>query len=670
VETIDSEVNLIGNSRVWLLGVLLTEDIKQPRLDYALSFKNVVDAQIAPNGTEVVFVVADFWKDDTKYPKSSIWIAHTNGIETRPFTSGPRTDKMPRWSPDGQRIAFLSDRVEDGKFQIYMVPREGGEAQALVKTKGSVNDLAWSPDGTCIAYLMQDSEGDEEMEGKEQKDDPIVFEKKPRFGRVWVVNVKSNENRLVTEGNVNVWEFSWSPDGEHLALLVSDEPYEWSWYVARVAIVAAKGGEPRTIFDNKPRQLALPRFAHDGKRIAFLSCIWSDRGTVGGDLWIIDLDGSNPRNLTKGWSCSISYFEWIPDDSGLICVGIEDAAAAIVKVDCDGQEKRLWSGSVAFAASDWSSFSISRDQKTIAVSREDLYHPMEIWTATLNQAVVSWKQLTHLNHEPNPNILGETESVRWKATDGLDLQGFLIRPSGAEKDKRYPLITVVHGGPGWLFGYRFQFPGYNYLYAMLPTRGYAVFLPNPRGSLGRGAAFTELNVGDMGGKDFQDVMAGIDHLIEQGIADPNRLGISGGSYGGFMTSWSVTQTERFSAAVECWGIVNWLSFHGTSCLAKWDEIAYNADPYEVDGVYRKFSPLTYVQRVKTPTLILHGELDPIVPVSQGYEFFRGLKDNMVEAELVIYPREGHGPLLEKKHLDDATRRIIDWFERHIPAGTA
>jgi dipeptidyl aminopeptidase/acylaminoacyl peptidase len=177
-------------------------------------------------------------------------------------------------------------------------------------------------------------------------------------------------------------------------------------------------------------------------------------------------------------------------------------------------------------------------------------------------------------------------------------------------------------------------------------------------------------MGDMGGKDFQDIIAGIDYLVQQGTADPNRLGISGGSYGGFMTSWAVTQTERFKAAVECWGITNWVSFHGTSTLHKWDAIAYKADPYEANGAHRQFSPLTHIKHAKTPTLILHGELDQIVPVSQGYELFRALRDHNVESELVIYPREGHGPLLERKHLIDASMRIMEWFEKYIPRGTA
>ena len=382
-------------------------------------------------------------------------------------------------------------------------------------------------------------------------------------------------------------------------------------------------------------------------------------------MWVIDRDGSNPRNLTKNYPCSISYFQWGPDDRELICVGAEDAGGAIVRIGCDGQVKKLWSGSVAFGPSRWPSFSISRDQKTICVSREDFYHPMEMWIATVDSSAVSWKQLTHLNPEIVSNILGAAESVWWKAADGLNVQGFLVKPPDYENDKRYPLITVVHGGPGWFFGYRFL--GYNYYYAMLPSRGYALFMPNPRGSLGRGTGFTELNMGDMGGKDFQDIMTGIDYLIEQGVADPDRLGISGGSYGGFMTSWAITQTERFKASVDLYGIINWPSFHGTTTIQKWDEIFYKTDPYEVGGVYQKFSPLTYINRVKTPTLILHGELDPFAPVGQGYEFFRSLKDHKVEVELVIYPREGHG-FLEKKHLSDAATRIMDWFEKHIQAG--
>jgi dipeptidyl aminopeptidase/acylaminoacyl peptidase len=303
---------------------------------------------------------------------------------------------------------------------------------------------------------------------------------------------------------------------------------------------------------------------------------------------------------------------------------------------------------------------LSRDQKTIAVAREDVYHPRDVWIAHLSESV-EWKQLTWMNPQTEEIALGETESIRWQAPDGWEIQGFLIKPLNYEKGKRYPLITNVHGGPSWYFGYRYY--GFGTLH-MLAARGYAVLLPNPRGSVSWGTAFTESNVGDMGGKDFGDILAGIDSLIAQGIADANRLGIMGGSYGGFMVAWAVTQTDRFRAAVNLFGITNWLSFHGTSNLAAWDAIHLAADPYAVNGTYAQFSPMTHVQRVKTPTLILQGEIDPYVPASQSYEFFRALKDHKVETELVVYPREKHG-FVEKKHYVDSIKRIVEWFERHI-----
>jgi dipeptidyl aminopeptidase/acylaminoacyl peptidase len=639
------------------------------------------DAQVSPDGRTVVYVRATLYKEDTKKPKSNIWIAELDEggarvKDVRQFTSGPRTDFFPRWSPDGNKLAFLSDRIEDGKFQIYIMNREGGEALQLTEVRGEVGasvilpvaqSIAWSPNGEEVAFLMTDAETEEELNRKKEKDDAKEFEKNPKFTRIRTVNVVTKQVKTITTGDFQVWEFDWSKDGKRFAALVSDNPYEWSWYLAKLAVIDVESGDVETVYDPKPRQLARPLWSKDGKSIYFLSSLWSDRNAVAGDLFVISADekGRQPTDLTRGYEGSITWMEWLsPND--LLLTSIENAEVCFSKMDVSKSPKsrmeKLWKGEVSLSTPWWHTFSLSPDEKMIALVREGLTTPPEVFLGKISQSEqgIEWAKLTNSNEKMHELDIGEGKVIEWKSFDGMRMQGFLILPPRIkEGEKLLPLVVNVHGGPTGAYGHRFYL-SQAHLFA---SNGYAVFLPNPRGSTGRGLEFAEANIGDMGGKDFKDIMAGVDHCIGLGIVDPNRLYIMGGSYGGFMTAWAVTQTDRFRAAIMLFGIANWLSFHGKTNVPSWDVIHYNADPYEANGIYRKFSPISYIKNVKTPTLIMHGEEDEIVPVSQGYEFFRGLKDTGVETELVLYPREGHG-FQEKKHIVDAMNRYLDWFNRH------
>jgi dipeptidyl aminopeptidase/acylaminoacyl peptidase len=266
-----------------------------------------------------------------------------------------------------------------------------------------------------------------------------------------------------------------------------------------------------------------------------------------------------------------------------------------------------------------------------------------------------------MNPQTRELILPDTQVIHWTSFDGWEIQGFLLMPPGYQKGKRYPTLVHIHGGPASLFGYGYAGASYGPLLAL---RGFVVFMPNPRGSRGWGEKFLEGNYHDQGGADLQDILKGVDYLVAEGIADPDRLGVAGGSFGGFMTAWAITQTTRFKAAMMSCGVANWRSYHGTADIQAWDEVYYGGSPYEVGGIYDRYSPISYVDRVVTPTLIVHGEDDNLVPVTQGYEMFRALKDRGVEVELVVYPREGHG-ILEWHHQIHQANRIVEWFARKL-----
>ncbi len=643
-----------------------------------LNLKSASDAQIAPDGKVVAFVSADSFKTDTKNPKSQIWLATTDTRDARQFTNGPRTDEHPRWSPDGSLLAFLSDRLEDGKPQVFVMSRRGGEARALCDAKGKVLDLQWSRDGTRIAFLMEDAETEDEKKRKEAKDDALEFEQHPKFARVWIADVSTGEARQITQGNIHVWEFDWSRDEREFALIVSDSPSEYDWYRPRLARVSANGGEPRNLLTPQSnKQLAMPHWSPSGDAIAFISCLWSDRGVIAGDLWILT-KGSEARNLTAGSARDVSSFQWSSDGQTLVVMGFERGDAAVGLVDAaSGTYHRWWiSGTPALGANSgkiesvdaafmtrwWQQFSMTPNGDVIAAVRETPTSPPDVWIAQLKNETLDWRQLTRLNPQSESFLLGAMQKIHWKSRDGKEIQGYLIKPAHYKEGARYPLIVWVHGGPASNFGPRYY--ALNQRAQLFVANGFMVFLPNPRGSVGWGATWTESNLGDMGGKDWQDIIAGVDYCVAQGWADENRLGLAGWSYGGYMTAWGIAQTKRFKAAMVGAGWGNWLSFHGTSNLAEWDRIANNASPYQRGGTFDKFSPLHLVNRIKTPTLILHGEADPYVPASQGYELFRALKDLGIETELIIYPREGHG-IWEKNHLLDLQRRVVEWFKKRL-----
>jgi dipeptidyl aminopeptidase/acylaminoacyl peptidase len=561
-------------------------------------------------------------------------------------------------------LAFLSDRDEDGTFGIYLMHRDGGEAVRLAGIEGAISDLKWSPDGGRLAYLRTDPDTPEEKARQEAGDDVLELEQRPKYQRLWVVEVDASATGDIpatprqVSGDVQVWEYSWTPDGQGFALVCSELPYEWSWYSCYLATQLLAGGELREVYRPPKGQLATPEYSPDGASLAFIGGVWSDRGVVGGDVYVLPLQGGEAQYLTSGYPASFGSARWL-DAGTLLAIGYEEGEGALVRLRPGQAPETLWRGEALFADRFQPRFSWSHDKSTLAVVREDPGAPPDVWTVNLaGEEDVRWERRTLAQPELGEFQSGDAETLRWTSPDGTDVQGILLKPAGYREGERVPLVTVVHGGPTAQYHQGFIT---SYLWApLLVSRGCAVLLPNPRGSTGWGREFAEANLGDMGGGDLQDILSGVDFLVERGLADPKRLGICGWSYGGYMVAWAVTQTERFRAAVMGAGIANWRSFHGVSNIPAWDRLYMAGNPYEEGGAYDRFSPILNVRRVRTPTLVLHGERDECVPVGQGYEWYRALRECGVEARLVVYPREGHGPV-EKPHLKHMLESAVEWL---------
>jgi dipeptidyl aminopeptidase/acylaminoacyl peptidase len=623
-------------------------------VDDLMNLRLVSDAQIAPDGSQVAYVVSENGrkKEEASIP-SRIWRVPFQGGGTEQVTFGPGADHSPRWSPDGRFLAFASDRAKRGTLQIYVLGQGVAEARRLTDLPQGAGDFRWSPDGERIATVVRDPspEGD---------DDAWVFDQHGRYSRLHVVDVATGQRRPVAHGDLHIWEFDWSPDGREIAAIVSDEPFEWAWYSSRLVRIDIDTGAVTEVY-RPERQIARPAWSPDGRRVALTTCRWSDPGMTGGDLLVIDPVTGDARNLTAGQPVSHLVPFWTPDGRHILTAAWEQNRAAVCRIDLDGTCETLWAAERSFAGY---VMSVSASGERFAAALSAINEPADVWGgAARDSSEIDWRRLADSNPSLAEIATPGYQTMTWDAVDGLAIEGIYVAPLAASSEPP-PMITLIHGGPTGAWGYAFPAGGSAAWIHLLAARGFAVFLPNPRGSNGYGVEFAEANIPDLGGGDWRDIEAGIDHCVANGRADPERLGVGGWSYGGYLSAWAVTQTARFKASVPGATITNWYSFHGGSNIPGFDEQYFGVDPQGLDTPYAWRSPLFFCDRVKTPTLLLHGERDECCPVGQALELARGLRRRGVTHQCVIYPREGHG-FVETAHRRDMIERAVAWFEEHV-----
>ena len=636
-----------------------------PRLDAAMdaffSARMFEQTAISPDGKTVAWVETLAGKDGSPGGGSAIYVTELGNLAPARISAGsgatPHSEGSVAWSPDSKRLAFVSDAASPGQAQLYLWSAGDGAARRLTNVKGLLATPRWAPNGKTIAVLF--TEGVTRPAGPLASEPAETGEIKDAFfeQRLALVDVASGELRQISPEDMHVYEYGWGPDSRRIVATAAHGNGDNNWWIAQLYILDVdRAGTMKPIY--KPSlQIARPSFSPDGEKVAFIEGLMSDEDSVGGDVFMIPAAGGEAKNVTPGMRASANWLAWMPDDK-ILFTGPAEGEAQVATVDLSKERiSTIWRGPEQLSAGLWgTNVSLAADGKTSAAVRSSVSTPPEVWAGTLGE----WKQITHLNSAVKPGW-GETRSIRWKS-DGYDVQGWLTYPKDFDPVKKYPMIVRVHGGPGdsvqsnWPESW--QFP------IALSAAGYFVLQPNPRGSFGQGEAFTRANVRDFGYGDFRDILAGVDEALRVAPIDPNRLGLTGWSYGGFMTMWGVTQTNRFKAAMAGAGIANYQSYYGENKIDQWMIPFFGKSVYDDPEIYARSSPINFIKNVKTPTLIIVGDSDGECPTPQSYEFWHALKAMGVETTLVVYEHEGH-KFANPEHERDRIRRTVAWFDAHL-----
>jgi dipeptidyl aminopeptidase/acylaminoacyl peptidase len=631
------------------------------------------EVALSPDGKHVVYgTVVTGKRGGADVDVSSLWIvnAHDGSGAVR-LTACPGSvcdEHGAAWSPDGTHIAFVTTDAKE-QLQVATADASGNGVKTITNAQGPLDTPRWSPDGKRIAFLY--SKGAPRTPGPLNplaRDEGVLSESFYEQ-RLAVVQAQGGEPTLLAPADLNVYEYDWAPDGKSFAVTAAHGSGDDNWWIAELDVIDANSGAVQVLL--KPQlQMASPRWSGNGTRIAYIGGIMSDEGITGGDIYVIAAAGGTPTDVTPGLQASVQTLTWNGSNSHIIATEFAAGEEVLATVAVDAKTQRetwrgpqmIWANNVMGFTPGDTGISLSKDAAYSAVIRQSYTSPPEVETGPPGK----WKPITRLNANVRP-ITGKATNVFWKS-DNFNVQGMLIAPPSIEPGKRYPLVVEVHGGPA--YAHYPLFPASQESFdAALASRGYYVFKPNPRGSYGQGEAFTRANVKDFGYGDMRDVLSGLDAVEKTAPIDPDRVGITGWSYGGYMTMWALTQTNRFKAAVAGAGLSNWQSYYGTNNIDTWMLPYFGSSVYDDPKVYERSSPMTFIKNVRTPTLVVGGDRDAEVPITQSYEYWNALRRLNVKTEFVVYPDEGHF-FFKRADQIDVMSRLVTWFDTYLKPGTA
>jgi len=632
--------------------------------DQCLKMKNVSAVIPSPDGSKVVYTVREaIMTDDRSEYVNQVWVCNADGSNYVQLTKGDKNSSNPRWSPDGKWIAFTSSR--DGKNNLYLLSTMGGEAEKITDVKSGVGSFDWSRDGNMIAFLMIDAASDKEEKSKKAKNDWYFMDEEVKQNRLFVLwlNEKDTSDKRkqkqVVKENYNINAFDWSADGKSIAYSHGKTPEVNDNIYSDVSLVEIESGNIKKIAATAAGE-SNPSFSPDGSMIAYL-------GTED------PVDWAGPRFVKiytvadgKSWRLKASPDEnggivgWTADGKNILWSEANKTLNSIYVLSVDGKSvteltkgtKDLIGGVSLNNRSTYLGFVLQNTDKfpEAYISSVDNFAPLKI---------------TSINADNANKPLPKTEIIKWKGADGKEIEGLLTYPIDYKPGTKVPLILNIHGGPAGVFQQTcVAANGGSYPIAAFAELGYAVLRPNPRGSSGYGTDFRTANRGDWGGKDFIDLMAGVDQVIKIGVADENKMGVMGWSYGGFMSSWVVGHTDRFKAASIGAPVVD-LSFQNlTDDIEGFLPSYFKSDPWNDWSLYDKHSPLRFVQNVKTPVMLQHCEGDQRVPIGNGIMFYNALRRRNVPVRMLAMPRQAHGPV-EPTMILKTMQTNLEWFEKYI-----
>ena len=639
-------------------GVALAQDL--PRVLSArdtIRINEVGSPTLSPDGNWVLYTVrARDMDDDDLEALTHIWRARLDGTDNRQLTRGPHSATSPAWSPDRSHIAFLAARGDgpDESRQVYLMRADGGEAWQATAHDEAISSFLFSPDGAKLLLTSRDALPADEKKRRDAGDDAEVVDGLYRMTHLWVHDLETEATTRLTEGDMSVANPDWAPDSSRVVFEMRPNPTHNDRWRSDIWVANVATGETRRLHENGGSDTG-PRWSPDGRTIAFAGNPDASSNTMYNKLYLVPASGGDARILLEEEDRDFSTPIWSPDGRRIFWVTGVGTSTGLFSVSIE-------SGGVASDAAPGgrnSQWELSNDGTRWIWVHTSPDWPSEIYTAmrTGGEPVRLTDANAWLREEDVQ--LGVVETVRWENSDGQIVEGVLTRPVGYEEGRAYPFIVNPHGGPTGA-----SLEAFNSSAQFFAGNGYVVLQPNFRGSTNYGQAFVNANIDNWGIADYDDVMTGVEHAVAEGLADPDRLICYGWSYGGYMSAWVATQTDRFKAISPGAGLTNLYSMYSTNDIQDYLASFFGGTPWVETDNYRDHSPMTYVANVTTPVLLLHGGSDTRVPPEQSVEFYKALKDLGKDVTFVRFPREGHG-LAEPRHLMDRLRRYAEYFGEHV-----
>jgi dipeptidyl aminopeptidase/acylaminoacyl peptidase len=636
---------------------------RAPTLDDLVDLVQVSAPRVSPDGARVLFVKSELkdWKDNKRI--STIWIADADGANARQFLSSDR-DRAPEWSPDGSWIAFLSTRDQkedepDTPAQIWLIRADGGEAWKLTGHKGSIRSFRWSRDSRQMFFVSEDAKSEDEKAAEKAGDDAIYVDEGAngqaggRYSSLWVVGVEEGKRheRKITRDPLLIDGFDVSPDAKRAALIVRPDRTRNGRYKAELTVVDVASGSLRALTKNEAPE-SDPKWSPDGTTIAFRAPDARTWELAQDKLWVVPESGGAPRRISDQYPGSIEKCEWAPDSRSLYFSGVRNGRGGLFELDTAGGTVRT------IATGDWDAEleSLSADGRWAASVPSSPTTPGDVYL--MDTTTGDTRRVTTANPQAASLQFSQFRPVIWKSRDGLEIEGLLWLPADHQPGRALPLLVSLHGGPASVWTTAFR--GLNHLYTSL---GWAVLEPNVRGSTSYGDALLRANMKDLGGGDFGDLMAGVDYLITQSIADAAQLAIRGWSYGGILGGWTLTQTTRFKAASLGAMVSDWASEYAMGFNYDVRLWYIGGTPWDNPEGYRRYSSYTHIAKVATPTILFHGEEDTTDTIGQSMIYYQALKDRGVPARFIRFPREPHG-FREPHHQRIRDAEEIAWLMKY------